>query len=109
MIIASCERPALNILWLDFQVYYSEETHVISVEAIEGKCEVRKKNDIPVCNAPAIFQHIFFCEHLYDPSKGSLKQVVCFLHLLFATCVITCMNHLTIFFYELSKPKNYLN
>ncbi|KAJ0039655.1 hypothetical protein Pint_27589 [Pistacia integerrima] len=57
------------------EVYYSEETHVISVEAIEGKCEVRKKNDVPVCIAPAIYQHIFFCEHLYDPSKGSLKQL----------------------------------
>lgn len=63
-------------MWLNFQVYYSEETHLIFVEAIAGKCEVRKKNDIPACNAPAIFQHIFFCEHLHDPSKGSLKQVI---------------------------------
>jgi DNA (cytosine-5)-methyltransferase 1 len=50
--------------------------HVLSVENIEGKCEVRKKNDIPACDAPAIFQQVFFCERLYDPSKGSLKQVL---------------------------------
>ncbi|KAE8663739.1 DNA (cytosine-5)-methyltransferase 1 [Hibiscus syriacus] len=56
------------------KVYCSEETHVLFVEAIEGKCEVRKKNDLPACNAPAIFHHIFFCDRIYDPSKGSLKQ-----------------------------------
>ncbi|KAG5247593.1 DNA (cytosine-5)-methyltransferase [Salix suchowensis] len=57
------------------EIYYSEETHLLSVETIEGKCEVRKKNDIPTCIAPAIFDNIFFCEHMYDPSIGSLKQL----------------------------------
>jgi DNA (cytosine-5)-methyltransferase 1 len=60
-------------------MYYSEETHLLSVEVIEGKCEVRKKIDIPTCSAPAIFDHTFFCEHMYDPSNGSLKQVICLL------------------------------
>lgn len=49
--------------------------HLLPAEAIEGKCEVRKKSDIPTCSAAATFDHIFFCEHLYDPSRGSLKQV----------------------------------
>ncbi|KAM7258254.1 hypothetical protein ACFE04_013995 [Oxalis oulophora] len=57
------------------EVYYSEETHVLSIDAIEGKCEVRKKNDVPPCIAPTNFQHIFFCERFYDPSKGSIKQL----------------------------------
>ncbi|XP_027358721.1 DNA (cytosine-5)-methyltransferase 1-like [Abrus precatorius] len=57
------------------EVYYSDETNIISVESIEGKCEVRKKNDIPECHAPGIFQNVFFCEHLYDPATGSLKQL----------------------------------
>ncbi|KAJ6349685.1 hypothetical protein OIU77_007126 [Salix suchowensis] len=57
------------------EIYYSEETHLLSIEVIEGKCEVRKKIDIPTCSAPAIFDHIFFCEHMYDPSNGSLKQL----------------------------------
>lgn len=57
------------------EVYYSEETHSVPVEAIEGKCEVRKKNDLPMVNVPAIFEHIFFCERLYDYSNGSLKQL----------------------------------
>ncbi|KAJ7970086.1 DNA (cytosine-5)-methyltransferase [Quillaja saponaria] len=56
------------------EVYYSEETLVIAIESLEGKCEVRRKHDLPASSAPAIFQHIFFCEHLYDPSNGSLKQ-----------------------------------
>ncbi|XVE83441.1 hypothetical protein DITRI_Ditri16bG0089000 [Diplodiscus trichospermus] len=57
------------------EVYYSEETHILFVEAIEGKCEVRKKNDLPACDAPSVFHHIFFCDRVYDPSKGSLKQL----------------------------------
>ncbi|XP_050379658.1 DNA (cytosine-5)-methyltransferase 1-like [Argentina anserina] len=57
------------------EVYYSEELHILPVDSIEGKCEVRKKSDLSECNAPALFQHIFFCEHLYEPSKGSVKQL----------------------------------
>lgn len=58
-----------------FQVYYSEEVQELTVEAIRGKCEVRKKSDVPTSDSPALFQHIFYCERLYDPIKGSLKQV----------------------------------
>lgn len=57
------------------EVYYSEETHCIPVETIEGRCEVRKKNDLPMVNVPAISEHILFCERLYDSSNGSLKQL----------------------------------
>ncbi|XP_063936532.1 DNA (cytosine-5)-methyltransferase 1A isoform X1 [Daucus carota subsp. sativus] len=57
------------------EVYYSEETHTIDAETVEGRCEVRKKNDLPSCDAPTIFDHVFFCEYLYDPAKGSLKQL----------------------------------
>eukprot|EP00257_Ricinus_communis_P015938 XP_015573958.1 DNA (cytosine-5)-methyltransferase 1 isoform X1 [Ricinus communis] len=67
------------------EVYYTEETHLLSVETIEGKCEVRKKNDIPPCGSAAIFDHIFFCEHLYDPSKGSLKQLPAHIKLRYST------------------------
>jgi len=58
-------------------VFYSDETHVISVDSIEGKCEVRKKSDIPEQSVPGMFQNVFFCELLYDPATGSLKKVLC--------------------------------
>lgn len=57
------------------EVYYSEEIHTVAVETIEGKCEVRKKHDLESEKFPAVFDHVFFCEHLYDPSNGSLKQM----------------------------------
>ncbi|KAJ1403962.1 S-adenosyl-L-methionine-dependent methyltransferase [Sesbania bispinosa] len=57
------------------EVYYSGETNLVPIASIEGKCEVRKKNDIPTCSAPVIFQHVFFCEHLYNPATGSLKKL----------------------------------
>ncbi|GAA0163095.1 DNA methyltransferase [Lithospermum erythrorhizon] len=57
------------------EVYYSEETHTIPLHMIEGKCEVRKKCDLPLQDVPALFEHVFFCEHMYDPCKGSLKQL----------------------------------
>ncbi|XWS41226.1 hypothetical protein CRYUN_Cryun17cG0062700 [Craigia yunnanensis] len=70
------------------EVYYSEETHLLFVEALEGKCEVRKKNDLPACNAPAIFHHIFFCDRVYDPSKGSLKQLPAQMKLRYSTGIV---------------------
>ncbi|KAK6121283.1 hypothetical protein DH2020_044986 [Rehmannia glutinosa] len=56
------------------EVYYSEEMHTISIDMIEGKCEIRKKKDLGPQDVPSIFDHAFFCEYLYDPSGGSLKQ-----------------------------------
>lgn len=70
----------------NFQVYYSEETDILFVEAIEGKCEVRKKNDLPACSSPVIFHDVFFCDRIYDPSKGSLKQVIPFCFLCCSAC-----------------------
>lgn len=72
----------MNLFSFHLQVYYSEEIHILFVEAIEGKCEIRKKNDLPACNAPVIFHHIFFCDRAYDPSNGSLKQVIAFCFLM---------------------------
>ncbi|KAI5671833.1 hypothetical protein M9H77_12197 [Catharanthus roseus] len=58
------------------EIYYSDEMHTVPVEAIEGKCDVRKKHDISSeDNVLSIFQHVFFCEYIYDHSKGSLKQL----------------------------------
>ncbi|KAL1356188.1 hypothetical protein HN51_008170 [Arachis hypogaea] len=57
------------------EVYYSDETCTISVESIEGKCELRRKNDITESSAIGVLQNVFFCEHLYDPATGSLKQL----------------------------------
>ncbi|CAN0865136.1 DNA (cytosine-5)-methyltransferase 1 [Linum grandiflorum] len=57
------------------EIYYSEETHTLPVEMIEGKCEVRKKIDLPACSLTTVLDHIFFCERLYDPSNGSLRQL----------------------------------
>ncbi|KAF5803309.1 putative DNA (cytosine-5-)-methyltransferase [Helianthus annuus] len=57
------------------EVYYSEETHKFSVSEIEGKCEVRRKNDLSSLDSTYIVDHVFFCERLYVPDKGSLKQL----------------------------------
>ncbi|XP_057972013.1 DNA (cytosine-5)-methyltransferase 1-like [Malania oleifera] len=67
------------------EVYYSEETHVFSVEKIEGRCEVRKKHDLPPFDSHGISEHIFFCERLYDPSNGSLKQLPAKIKLCYST------------------------
>ncbi|CAE6197703.1 unnamed protein product [Arabidopsis arenosa] len=57
------------------EVYYSEDTYVLPPEAIKGKCEVRKKIDMPLCHEYPILDHIFFCELFYDSSNGYLKQL----------------------------------
>nr|ASA49416.2 DNA cytosine-5-methyltransferase 1 [Vaccinium corymbosum] len=57
------------------EVYYSEDTVTMPLIAIEGKCEVQRKQDLQFTNDPAIFQHIFYCEHCYDHNSGAVKQL----------------------------------
>ncbi|CAH8389414.1 unnamed protein product [Eruca vesicaria subsp. sativa] len=57
------------------ELYYSVDTDVLHPEALEGKCEVRKKIDMPSHREYPISENIFFCEQIYDSSKGSLKQL----------------------------------
>ncbi|KAH9684625.1 DNA (cytosine-5)-methyltransferase [Citrus sinensis] len=47
----------------------------VPVTGVEGKCDIRKKHDLAPSDSPTIFEHIFFCEHLYDPDKGTIKQL----------------------------------
>ncbi|XP_059648301.1 DNA (cytosine-5)-methyltransferase 1A-like isoform X2 [Cornus florida] len=56
------------------EVYYSEQILSVPIIAVEGKCEVRRKQDLPPLH-PATFEHIFFCEHLFDPNNGAIKQL----------------------------------
>ena len=60
---------------VSFQVYLSEKQYLLNVAAIQGKCYVRRKHDISSLDYPAIYDHIFFCEHLYDANSGAIKQV----------------------------------
>ncbi|XP_073138246.1 DNA (cytosine-5)-methyltransferase 1B-like [Henckelia pumila] len=57
------------------ELYYSEEMHTVPVDMIEGKCVIRKRKDLQLQDVPCTFDHAFFCECLYDPSKGSIKQL----------------------------------
>ncbi|XP_020091881.1 DNA (cytosine-5)-methyltransferase 1B-like isoform X3 [Ananas comosus] len=57
------------------EVYYSEDIVTVPVAMIDGKCEIRKKNNLPTLELPLIMDHIFFCEYSYNPQTGSLKQL----------------------------------
>ncbi|KFK37543.1 dna methyltransferase 2 [Arabis alpina] len=57
------------------ELYFSQDTYVLPPGALKGKCEVRKKMDMPLSREYPISDNIFFCEHFYDSSNGSLKQV----------------------------------
>ncbi|EOA12790.1 hypothetical protein CARUB_v10025739mg [Capsella rubella] len=67
------------------ELYYSQDTDVLHPGALEGKCEVRKKNDMPLCREYPISDHIFFCELFFDSSKGSLKQMPANMKVKFST------------------------
>ncbi|XP_057806538.1 DNA (cytosine-5)-methyltransferase 1B-like [Salvia miltiorrhiza] len=67
------------------EVYYSEETHTIPLDVIEGKCEIRRKKDLGPQDIPFTSHHVFFCEHLYDPSRGSIKQLPSHIKLQYST------------------------
>ncbi|KAH9684612.1 DNA (cytosine-5)-methyltransferase 1B [Citrus sinensis] len=57
------------------EVYYSKLVFTVPVTGVEGKCDIRKKHDLAPSDSPTIFEHIFFCEHLYDPDKGTIKPL----------------------------------
>ncbi|CAL4936475.1 unnamed protein product [Urochloa decumbens] len=57
------------------EVYYSEDVMTVPVTMIEGKCEVRMKDDLPNSDLPVVVEHVFYCEHLFDPVTGALKQL----------------------------------
>ncbi|KAJ9558016.1 hypothetical protein OSB04_012630 [Centaurea solstitialis] len=57
------------------EVYYSEQVNKLPLSAIEGKCEVRRKKALSSPASTYLFEHVFFCECLYDPSKGSLMPI----------------------------------
>ncbi|EOA28898.1 hypothetical protein CARUB_v10025150mg [Capsella rubella] len=67
------------------ELYYSEDTYILPPMAINGKCEVMKKNDMPLCREYPISDHIFFCEHFYDSSNGSIKELPSNMKLKFST------------------------
>ncbi|XP_010450186.1 PREDICTED: DNA (cytosine-5)-methyltransferase 2-like [Camelina sativa] len=67
------------------ELYYSQDIYVLPREAINGKCEVRKKYDMPLCHELYISDHIFFCELFYDSSNGSFKQLPSSMKLNFST------------------------
>ncbi|AEE83379.1 (cytosine-5-)-methyltransferase [Arabidopsis thaliana] len=67
------------------ELYYSQDTYILPPEAIQGKCEVRKKSDMPLCREYPILDHIFFCEVFYDSSTGYLKQFPANMKLKFST------------------------
>ncbi|KAL3538480.1 hypothetical protein ACH5RR_001846 [Cinchona calisaya] len=57
------------------EIYYSEQVIHVPVMAIEGQCEVREKAELNHIPTTYIFQHIFFCEQLYDPLTGALQKL----------------------------------
>ncbi|WZZ74546.1 hypothetical protein YC2023_085916 [Brassica napus] len=57
------------------EVYYSEDVYNLPPGAFEGKCEVRKKHDMPLSNDYLTLDNIFFCELFYDSSRDSLYQM----------------------------------
>uniref|UniRef100_A0A803LZ07 DNA (cytosine-5-)-methyltransferase n=1 Tax=Chenopodium quinoa TaxID=63459 RepID=A0A803LZ07_CHEQI len=56
-------------------IYVSEKVHVLTVTAIQGKCDVKKKSDFLSSGYSFIHEHVFFCGLLYDPDSGALKQL----------------------------------
>nr|GMC78622.1 DNA (cytosine-5)-methyltransferase 1B-like [Ipomoea batatas] len=60
------------------EVYYSEQIIKVPVAAVEGKCNVKNKKDFQFTdchNSLYVFEHVFFCQHLYDTENGTLKQL----------------------------------
>lgn len=57
------------------EVYYSEVTAVVALDAVSGKCEVQSQSFIQDVSLQEPFNHVFFCTCIFDPKKGTIKQL----------------------------------
>ncbi|CAI9101509.1 OLC1v1038848C1 [Oldenlandia corymbosa var. corymbosa] len=57
------------------EIYYSQEVLKMPVLAVQGKCELREKEDIHLFPTTYVYQHIFYCERSYDHQTGALKKL----------------------------------
>ncbi|MCO5563301.1 hypothetical protein L7F22_016941 [Adiantum nelumboides] len=56
------------------EVYYSEVTAEIALDSVMGKCEVQGQLLDDVARLES-FNHVFFCTCIFDPKKGTIKQL----------------------------------
>ncbi|KAF8388710.1 hypothetical protein HHK36_025390 [Tetracentron sinense] len=68
-------KSGINVGLRAYVVYYSKRIYNVTVVTIEGKCHVRKMNDCPSLIRSAIFEHVFFCRHSFNPAKGVVNQL----------------------------------
>lgn len=57
------------------EVYYSEEMAEVRLDAVVGKCEVQKQSYMQDISVHEPFNNVFFCTCIYDPKKGTIKQL----------------------------------
>lgn len=57
------------------QVYYSEKTAEVTLDSVNGKCEVQGQAFSEDVSQHESFNHVFFCTCIFDPKKGTIKQV----------------------------------
>ncbi|KAL0348175.1 UNVERIFIED_CONTAM: DNA (cytosine-5)-methyltransferase 1B [Sesamum angustifolium] len=62
----------------------SGSCHACKLKEADGDRE-KKKSDLGPQDVPLISDHVFFCEYLYDPSKGSIKQLPSHIKLRYST------------------------
>ncbi|XP_024535317.1 DNA (cytosine-5)-methyltransferase 1B [Selaginella moellendorffii] len=57
------------------EVYFCERTTTISLAAVRGKCTVVKRQEFTVASETKALMDLFFCSCVYDPLKGTVKQL----------------------------------
>ena len=54
---------------------YSELIAEVILDAVCSKCEVLSETSIQDSSEHEPFNHVFFCSCIFDPKKGTIKQV----------------------------------
>lgn len=57
------------------EVYYSEMTAEVTLDSVNGKCEVQGQAFSEDVSQRDSFNHAFFCTCIFDPKKGTIKQL----------------------------------
>ncbi|KAJ7541010.1 hypothetical protein O6H91_10G041100 [Diphasiastrum complanatum] len=57
------------------EIYYSEDTATVQLNVVRGKCDVRRYQEVIDSSGICTVKNTFFCSCIYDPQKGTIKQL----------------------------------
>ncbi|KAJ7517728.1 hypothetical protein O6H91_21G038100 [Diphasiastrum complanatum] len=57
------------------EIYYSKDIATVQLNVVRGTCDVRRYHEVLGASGICMMKHTFFCSCIYDPKRGTIKQL----------------------------------